>query len=89
MLFALAIILEGRGKREGVGGSGGAVGKEDGESIDYGVAAGAACAEDELRLKLQGLVADRADEPAEVLCGEGFCGHLSIVYLSGIGSSEN
>ena len=53
--------------------------KKHGKAIDDGIAALAPSAADVVFLEDERLAADRADEPAEVVCGEGANAHLSSV----------
>ncbi len=57
----------------------GAIRKQDGDAVDEGILPGAAEAEDALRLKLQCLTADRADDPAEVFGFYGPYAHFSVL----------
>jgi hypothetical protein len=66
-----ANIQENRRRTGGALGSGGAVGKQDGDAIDDGIAAAASGAAHYVRILREGLAADRADEPAEVFGLEG------------------
>ena len=63
----------------------GAVRKQHRDAIDNRIAPGAAQAEDALRLKLQGLVTDRADDPAEVFGRDWPYAHISILATAADG----
>lgn len=56
-----------------------AVREQDGDAVDEGISSGAAEAEDALRLKLQCLTADRADDPAEIFGFHGPYAHFSVL----------
>ena len=53
------------------GSSGGAVGEQDGDAVDDGIAAVACGAEDEVGLECERLAANGADEPLEIVGREG------------------
>ena len=56
-----------------------AVRQQDRYSVDDGVATGAAEAVYRVSLKLEGLMADWAHEPAQIVCRECSCAHQSIL----------
>jgi hypothetical protein len=63
----------------------GSLRQQDGEAIHDGVAAGAAGAEHSVGLKLKRSAADRAGQPAKVVCREGAVAHGFYLRASGKG----
>jgi hypothetical protein len=63
----------------------GPLGKQYRDAVDDWELTGTIDATDSLCLKLQGLVADRTDEPAKVVCGQGAEAHGSIVTKCAVG----
>ncbi|OJV44075.1 MAG: hypothetical protein BGO25_13255 [Acidobacteriales bacterium 59-55] len=61
----------------------GSLGEQDGEAVHDRVAAGAAGAEHSVDLKLEGKAADRAGQPAKVICREGAGAHGLYIRASG------
>jgi hypothetical protein len=63
----------------------GSLGEQHGEAVHDGVAAGAAGAEHSVGMKLERKVADRAGQPAKIVCRDGAVAHDFYLRTSGKG----